>query len=117
MSMTDPIADMLTRIRNASMVAHETVSMPASKLKEQLAKLLKEEGFISGIKAFLFRNKHCCPGFVIYKYQGHYELKTINGLILKENEIDERLLSPTNPSLIDFDDPKMLHSNRLKLRL
>ena len=41
MSMTDPIADMLTRIRNASMVAHETVSMPASKLKEQLAKLLK----------------------------------------------------------------------------
>ncbi len=47
MSMTDPIADMLTRIRNASMVGHATVSMPASKLKEQLAKLLKEEGFIS----------------------------------------------------------------------
>ena len=47
MSMTDPIADMLTRIRNASMVAHPSVEMPSSKLKVQLAKLLKEEGFIT----------------------------------------------------------------------
>ena len=47
MSMTDPIADMLTRIRNAAMVSHPTVSMPSSKLKVQLAKLLKEEGFIA----------------------------------------------------------------------
>lgn len=44
---TDPIADMLTRIRNANMVSHATVEVPASKLKVQLAKLLKEEGFIS----------------------------------------------------------------------
>ncbi len=47
MSMTDPIADMLTRIRNANQVSHQTVSMPSSKLKVQLAKLLKEEGFIA----------------------------------------------------------------------
>ena len=47
MSMTDPIADMLTRIRNANQVSHASVSMPSSKLKVQLAKLLKEEGFIS----------------------------------------------------------------------
>jgi len=47
MSMTDPVADMLTRIRNANMVAHETVEMPASKLKVELAKLLKSEGFIT----------------------------------------------------------------------
>ena len=47
MSMTDPIADMLTRIRNANRVAHEKVEMPSSKLKVQLAKLLKEEGFIT----------------------------------------------------------------------
>ena len=45
--MTDPIADMLTRIRNANQVSHQTVSMPSSKLKVQLAKLLKEEGFIT----------------------------------------------------------------------
>lgn len=47
MTMSDSIADMLTRIRNASMVAHETVDIPASKLKVELAKLMKEEGFIS----------------------------------------------------------------------
>ena len=43
---TDPIADMLTRIRNASTVSHETVDIPASKLKVELARVLKEEGFI-----------------------------------------------------------------------
>ena len=47
MSMTDPIAGMLTRIRNANMVSHPSVEMPSSKLKVQLAKLLKEEGFIT----------------------------------------------------------------------
>lgn len=45
--ITDPIADMLTRIRNANMVSHASVEMPSSKLKVQLAKLLKEEGFIT----------------------------------------------------------------------
>jgi small subunit ribosomal protein S8 len=44
---TDPIADMLTRIRNASVVSHPSVDMPSSKLKVALAKLLKEEGYIS----------------------------------------------------------------------
>ena len=47
MSMTDPIADMLTRIRNANMVSHQSVAMPSSKLKVQLAKLLTEEGYIT----------------------------------------------------------------------
>jgi small subunit ribosomal protein S8 len=47
MNVTDPIADMLTRIRNALMVGHSTVSMPSSKLKVSIAKILKEEGFIS----------------------------------------------------------------------
>jgi len=44
---TDPIADMLTRIRNASVVSHPSVEMPSSKLKVALAKLLKEEGYIT----------------------------------------------------------------------
>ena len=44
---TDPIADMLTRIRNANTVSHQTVEMPSSKLKVAFARLLKEEGFIS----------------------------------------------------------------------
>ncbi len=44
---TDPIADMLTRIRNANAVSHPSVEMPSSKLKVALARLLKEEGYIS----------------------------------------------------------------------
>lgn len=46
MSMSDPIADMLSRIRNATMREHETVSVPASSIKEKLAAVLKEEGYI-----------------------------------------------------------------------
>lgn len=47
MTMTDPIADMLTRLRNANTAYHETVSMPHSKLKENIAAILKNEGYIS----------------------------------------------------------------------
>lgn len=46
MTMTDPIADMLTRIRNAVQARHEATEMPSSKLKVAIAKVLKEEGFI-----------------------------------------------------------------------
>jgi small subunit ribosomal protein S8 len=46
MSMSDPIADMLTRIRNAQMVGHTEVSMPASRLKSAIAQVLKQEGYI-----------------------------------------------------------------------
>ena len=46
MSMTDPIADMFTRIRNAQMVGHAEVSMPNSKVKSEIARLLKDEGYI-----------------------------------------------------------------------
>ncbi len=48
MTMTDPIADMLTRIRNANKAQHDTVTMPGSKLKESLAKILEREGYIGG---------------------------------------------------------------------
>jgi small subunit ribosomal protein S8 len=48
MTMTDPIADMLTRLRNANMAMHDEVNMPSSRLKEALAALLYQEGYISG---------------------------------------------------------------------
>jgi len=48
MTMTDPIADMLTRIRNANTAMHDTVKMPTSKLKESLADILESEGYIGG---------------------------------------------------------------------
>ena len=47
MSMQDPLADMLTRIRNAQMAEHASVSMPSSKIKVAVAKVLKDEGFIT----------------------------------------------------------------------
>jgi small subunit ribosomal protein S8 len=50
MSMTDPVADMLTRIRNGIQSRHDRVEMPASKLKVEVAKILKSEGFISNFK-------------------------------------------------------------------
>jgi small subunit ribosomal protein S8 len=50
MSVSDPIADMLTRIRNAVMAGHQTVSIPSSKLKASIAKILAQEGFIESYK-------------------------------------------------------------------
>ena len=48
MTMTDPIADMLTRIRNANVVKHETVDVPASNIKKEIVRILLEEGFVRG---------------------------------------------------------------------
>jgi small subunit ribosomal protein S8 len=48
MTMTDPIADMLTRLRNANSAHHETVTMPFSKLKSHIAEILQAEGYIAG---------------------------------------------------------------------
>ena len=74
MSMTDPIADMLTRIRNANALHHESVAMPSSRMKTQIAKILKEEGFISD-----------------YKVEG--EVKKVLTLTLKYGVKGERVIS------------------------
>lgn len=50
MSMTDPIADFLTRIRNANMVRHDSVEVPASKIKKDIAEILKNEGFVRDVE-------------------------------------------------------------------
>jgi len=50
MTMTDPIADMLARLRNANMAYHETVSMPSSSVKVRIAEILQKEGYIAGHK-------------------------------------------------------------------
>jgi small subunit ribosomal protein S8 len=50
MSMTDPVADFLTRIRNGIMAAHETVEMPSSKFKRELARILREQGYIESFE-------------------------------------------------------------------
>ena len=50
MVMTDPIADMLTRIRNANMVRHEKLEVPASNIKKEIAEILKREGFVRDVE-------------------------------------------------------------------
>ena len=50
MSMTDPIADFLTRLRNAAKAQHQDVTIPSSKLKRELARILKEQGYIEGFE-------------------------------------------------------------------
>ncbi|KGR75295.1 30S ribosomal protein S8 [Ureibacillus sinduriensis] len=50
MTMTDPIADLLTRIRNANMVRHEKLEVPASNLKKEIAEILKREGFVRDVE-------------------------------------------------------------------
>ena len=62
MSMSDPISDMLTRIRNAQSVSKTTVSMPASKVKTGIATVLKDEGYITDFRAVDFDGK---PGLEI----------------------------------------------------
>jgi len=63
MSMTDPVADYLTRIRNGIHAAHGTVDIPASKFKKELSRILKEQGYISGYDVEAANEEH--PGEVL----------------------------------------------------
>ena len=56
--ITDPVADLLTRIRNANMAGLDTVEAPVSRLKASIAKVLKEEGFIKNVRLMRADNKH-----------------------------------------------------------
>ena len=76
MQITDPIADMLTRIRNASNAKHETVDVPASKLKLSIAKILMEEGYIKSYQFIENGNQGVIK--ITLKYQG--KEKVITGL-------------------------------------
>jgi small subunit ribosomal protein S8 len=58
MSMSDPLADMFTRIRNGSKASFEKVDIPSSKIKREIAKILKEEGFIKNFKVVTDEDRH-----------------------------------------------------------
>ncbi len=79
MSMTDPIADMLTRIRNANIAMHDEVSMPSSKLKVALAEVLQAEGYISGFTSELNPNGPGSTLTISMKYSPERQ-RVINGL-------------------------------------
>ncbi|CAK1248325.1 Ribosomal protein S8 (RpsH) [Fructobacillus fructosus] len=77
MSMTDPIADFLTRIRNANLARHASVSIPASKMKKSMAEILKQEGFIRDFE-FVEDNKQGVIN-VFLKY-GEDQERVITGI-------------------------------------
>jgi len=79
MTMTDPIADMLTRIRNANVAMHDEVKMPSSKQKEALAALLKKEGYIEGFEVAENAGKPGSTLTVTMKYSPE-RARTISGL-------------------------------------
>lgn len=66
MTMTDPIADMLTRVRNANLVRHEVTEVPASRVKVAIAKILKEEGYIKYFKTVRDRRHGLLKIFMRY---------------------------------------------------
>jgi small subunit ribosomal protein S8 len=75
--MTDPIADMVTRIRNANMVRHESVEMPSSKMKIEIAKILKREGYIRDFRYYKFQNKFNLKIFLKF---GEKQARVISGI-------------------------------------
>ncbi len=77
MTMTDPIADLLTRIRNANMVRHEKLEVPASNIKRDIAEILKREGFVRDVE-FVEDNKQ---GVIrIFLKYGANDERVITGL-------------------------------------
>jgi len=75
--MTDPIADMLTRIRNASRAKHEKVDIPSSKLKIEIAKILKAEGYVKNVKLVKGRRQGIIRVYLKYTDE---EMPVIQGL-------------------------------------
>jgi len=77
MSFTDPIADMLTRIRNANLLKHVAVTMPSSGIKVRLAEILKDEGFIHSFEVIGDSKKQIVLSL---KYANNGSVRVINGI-------------------------------------
>lgn len=78
MSMTDPIADLLTRIRNGSREKHEKVDVPASRIKANIVRVLKEEGYIKNFR--LMRDERGLPVIKVYLKYTHDGASVIQGI-------------------------------------
>lgn len=99
MSMTDPIADFLTRIRNANMVRHESLEVPASKIKKDIAEILKNEGFIKDVEYIDDDKQGIIRVFLKY---GKNNERVISGL--------KRISKPGLRSYVKADEvPKVLN--------
>ncbi|HWP94052.1 MAG TPA: 30S ribosomal protein S8 [Thermodesulfobacteriota bacterium] len=75
--MTDPIADMLTRIRNALIARHKSLEVPASRIKVEIARILKEEGFIADYKVFEEEPRKIIKIDLLYTPDGETVIKEV----------------------------------------
>ncbi|WP_125707012.1 30S ribosomal protein S8 [Companilactobacillus zhongbaensis] len=99
MVMTDPIADYLTRIRNANMVKHESLEVPASNIKKSMTEILKNEGFIKDYEVIEDNKQGVLRIFLKY---GQDQQRVITGL--------KRISRPGLRSYVDADNvPKVLN--------
>ena len=99
MSMSDPIADFLTRIRNANMAHHDSVEVPASKMKNDIAEILKQEGFIRDVEYVEDNKQGIIRVFLKYGKNGE---RVISGL--------KRISKPGLRSYVKADAvPKVLN--------
>ena len=99
MSMTDPIADFLTRIRNANMVRHDSVEVPASKIKKDIAEILKSEGFVRDVEYIEDDKQGVIRVFLKYSAD---KTRVISGL--------KRISKPGLRTYVKSDDvPKVLN--------
>ena len=99
MVMTDPIADYLTRIRNANMVKHESLDIPASNIKKSMTEILKNEGFIKDYEVVEDNKQNVLRIFLKY---GKDQQRVISGL--------KRISRPGLRSYVDSDNvPKVLN--------
>lgn len=96
--MTDPIADMLTRIRNAQAAKHQKVDIPVSKLKLEIARILKEEGFINNYKVIGEDARRSIRVYLRYGPKGERLISTLE----RVSKPGCRVYSPTGsiPSVI-----------------
>ena len=92
MTMSDPIADMLTRIRNGIMASYDTVDIPGSKLKINIAKILKSEGFIKNYKMTADQRQGTIRIFLKYDEKG----KSIIGGLQRVSKPSRRVYARSN---------------------
>lgn len=96
MSMQDPVADMLTRIRNAQRANHQQVSFVSSKLKQEIARVLKEEGYITD--------------FLITNLDNHLKTLTLDLKYYKGRPVIDRIKRISRPGLRIYKSSKILAS-------
>jgi len=92
MSQTDPISDLLTRLRNALRARHDKIDLPSSKLKVEIARLLKDEGYVRNFK--VLENRFAGTLRVYLKYDGSGE--SVIGGIERASRSGRRLYKPTS---------------------